>query len=160
MSTSGAVVAAFPTRNFLLSLERPGRISDTLSVEGAEAIVVEDDPEARRLVADCLRRMGLRVLEAADAREGSALLDRTTPSLICLDLRLPDGCGISLCEQVRSSARLRDVPVLVITGLSVPLDRERAEVAGVDQILVKPFDAAALTRSVRELLALSAVAPS
>jgi CheY-like chemotaxis protein len=129
-------------------------------VEGAEAIVVEDDPETRRLVADCLRRMGLRALEVGSAGEASALLDHTTPTLICLDLRLPDGCGISLCEQIRSSPRLRDVPVLVISGLSVPLDRERAEVAGVDHILVKPFAAEALIRSVRELLALSAVTAS
>jgi CheY-like chemotaxis protein len=129
-------------------------------VEGAEAIVVEDDPETRRLIADCLRRLGLRALEAGSATEGSALLDRITPTLICLDLRLPDGCGIALCEQIRSSPRLRDVPVLVISGLSVPLDRERAEVAGVDHILVKPFDAEALIRSVRELLALSAVVAS
>ena len=135
-------------------------MGDTPPVHGAEAIVIEDDRDARRLVADCLRRMGLHVLEAASAGEGSALLDRTTPSLICLDLRLPDRCGLSVCEQVRSSARLRDVPVLVITAHCLALDRARAEVAGVDDYIVKPFRAAALTRSVRELMALSAVAAS
>ncbi|HET7787508.1 MAG TPA: response regulator [Myxococcales bacterium] len=129
-------------------------------MHGGEAIVIEDDRDARRLVADCLRRMGLHVLEAESAGEGSALLDRTIPSLICLDLRLPDRCGLSVCEQVRSSARLRDVPVLVITARSLALDRARAEVAGADDYIVKPFRAAALTRSVRELMALSAVAAS
>jgi len=129
-------------------------------VDGAEAIVIEDDRDARRLVCEYLRRMGLRVLEAASAGEGSALLDLTTPSLICLDLRLPDRCGLSLCEQVRSSARLRDVPVLVISGLSGPIHRVRAEVAGVDDFIAKPFAAAALTRSVRDLIALSAVTAS
>jgi DNA-binding response OmpR family regulator len=129
-------------------------------VNGPEAIVIEDDRETRRLVREYLRRMGLRVLEAASAGEGSALLDLTTPSLICLDLRLPDRCGLSLCEQVRSSARLHDVPVLVISGLSGPIHRVRAEVAGVDDFIAKPFAAAALTRSVRDLIALSAVAAS
>jgi DNA-binding response OmpR family regulator len=129
-------------------------------VDGAEAIVIEDDREARQLVAGCLRRMGLRVLEAANAREGAALLDCTTPSLICLDLRLPDSCGLSLCEVVRSSPRLRDVPVLVITAMTLPLYRARAEVAGADVYLTKPFRAAALTQSVRDLMALSAVAAS
>ena len=129
-------------------------------MEGAEAIVIEDDPAARRVLAECLRRMGLRVLEAATGEEGSALLDRTTPSLICLDLGLPDCSGLSLCEKARASARLRDVPVLVITGQAHPQDRERAELAGVDGYIVKPFDPAALTRSVRELIGLSIVAAS
>lgn len=135
-------------------------MGDTSRVKGAEVIVVEDDPGARRMLAECLRRMGLRVLEAGTGAEGSALLDRTTPSLICLDLGLPDCCGLSLCEQVRASARLRDVPILVITGQALGLDRARAEVAGVDGYIVKPFDVAALTRSVRELIGLSVVAAS
>ncbi|HET9751508.1 MAG TPA: response regulator [Myxococcales bacterium] len=129
-------------------------------MEGAEAIVVEDDPVTRRMISACLRRMGLRVLEAASAAEATALLDRTTPSLICLDVVLPDACGLSLCEQMRSSPRLREVPVIVITGGSRPIDRDRAELAGVDAFMVKPVGAAALTRSVRELIALSSVAPS
>lgn len=112
------------------------------------------------MISECLRRMGLRVLEAASVTEASALLDRTTPSLICFDLGLPDGCGLSLCEQIRSSPRLRDVPVIVISGTSEALDRDRADVAGVDAYMIKPFGAAALTRTVRELIELSSVAAS
>lgn len=112
------------------------------------------------MISECLRRMGLRVLEAASASEASALLDRTTPSLICIDPGLPDGCGLSVCERIRSSPRLRDVPVIAITGMSEAIDRDRADVAGVDAFMVKPFGAAALTRSVRELIAMSSVAPS
>ena len=125
-----------------------------------EALVVEDDPDARRLLVACLRRLGLQVSEAATAREAVALLERSTPDLLCLDLRLPDASGFSVCEHVRRTPRLRDVPVLVISALGQPIDRAQAHAAGADDYLTKPFRAAALADSVRELLALSAVAAS
>jgi CheY-like chemotaxis protein len=125
-----------------------------------EALVIEDDPDARRLVSACLRRLGLRVHEAATGAEAAAALDRAIPDVICLDLRLPDASGLSLCEQVRATPRLRDVPVVVITALARPIDRAQAEVAGADEYLVKPFRVDALTDSVRELIGLSSVAAS
>jgi len=126
----------------------------------AEALVVEDDADARRLVAICLRRLGLRVLEAATGAEATALLDRSTPDVICLDLRLPDASGLTLCEQIRSTPRLRDVPVVVISALSQPLDKVQAQVAGADEYVTKPFRTEALVASIRELLGMSAVAAS
>ena len=122
--------------------------------------MIEDDPDARRLVAACLRRLGLRVHEAASGAEARVVLERTTPDLICLDLRLPDGSGLALCEQIRASPRLCDVPVVVISALTRPIDRAQAEVAGADEYMTKPFRPDALTESVRELIARSSVAPS
>jgi CheY-like chemotaxis protein len=125
-----------------------------------EAVVVEDDPEARRLVAACLRRLGLGVHEAATAAEALALLEHRTPDLICLDLRLPDGSGFALCERIRATPGLRDVPVVVISALARPIDRAQAEEAGANGYLVKPFRADAFADTVLEAMALSAVAPS
>ena len=122
--------------------------------------MIEDDPDARKLVSACLQRLGLRVHEAATGAEAAAVLDRAIPDVICLDLRLPDASGLSLCEQVRATPRLRDVPVVVITALARPIDRAQAEVAGADQYLVKPFRVDALTDSVCELIGLSSVAAS
>jgi CheY-like chemotaxis protein len=123
-------------------------------------VVIDDDPDARRLLAACLRRLGLRVHEAATAAEAMTLLEQETPDLICLDLRLPDASGLVLCEQIRASSHLRDVPVIVITAVDRPIDRAQAEVAGADEYVTKPFRTATLADSVRELIALSSVAPS
>ena len=125
-----------------------------------EVLVIEDDPDARRLVSASLRRLGLRVHEAATGAEAAAVLDRAIPDVICLDLRLPDTSGLSLCEQVRATPRLRDVPVVVITALARPIDRAQAEVAGADQYLVKPFRVDALADSVCELIGLAGVTAS
>ncbi len=125
-----------------------------------EAVVVEDDPDARRVLAGCLRRLGLTVHEATGAAAAIDLLERVTPDVLCVDVRLPDGSGFAICEHVRTTARLRDVPVLVISALTRPIDRAQAQAAGADEYVTKPFRAAALTESVRELLALSAVSAS
>jgi CheY-like chemotaxis protein len=125
-----------------------------------EALVVEDDPDARWLVAACLRRLGLRVHEAASGAEAKILLERAIPDLICLDLRLPDASGLTLCEHIRATPRLRDIPVVVITALTRPIDRAQAEYAGADEYMTKPFRADALVDSVRELMALASVAAS
>jgi CheY-like chemotaxis protein len=125
-----------------------------------EALVVEDDPDARRLVAACLHRLGLRVHEATSSAEARRVLEHATPDLICLDLRLPDASGLTLCEDIRATPRLRDVPVVVITALARSIDRAQAEVAGADEYMTKPFRADALVNSVRELMALSSVAAS
>jgi CheY-like chemotaxis protein len=125
-----------------------------------EALVVDDDPDARRLVSTCLRRMGLSVREAATAADATALLQRSTPDLICLDLCLPDGSGFTICEDLRRTPRLRDVPVLVISALGQPADRAQAHAAGADDYLTKPFRTSALSDSVRELLGLSSIGAS
>ena len=136
-------------------------VRNTLPAGGQqEALVIEDDPDARRLVSASLRRLGLRVHEASTGAEAAAMLDRAIPDVICLDLRLPDASGLSLCEQVRATPRLRDVPVVVITTRERPIDRAQAEVAGADQYLVKPFRVDALADSVCELIGLSSVAAS
>src|SRR4051812_6562607 len=122
---------------------------DPGEIQGAEALVIEDDVDARRLVASCLRRLGLRVLEAATGAEACALLKRSVPAVICLDLRLPDADGLALCERIRASARLRDVPVVVITAQARAIDRAQAELAGADEYVIKPFRMDALADAIR-----------
>jgi CheY-like chemotaxis protein len=131
-----------------------------LAAADARALVIDDDADSRRLIAACLRRLGLQVQEAATGAEAAALLERGTPDLICLELWLPDFDGFDLCERVRAMPRLTDVPILAITALSRPSDRLRAHAAGADALLLKPFRMEALGEVVRELLALSSVTAS
>jgi CheY-like chemotaxis protein len=125
-----------------------------------EALIVEDDPDARRMVATCLRRMGFSIHEVKSNAEAVKWLEGLTPDVVLLDLRLPDGNGLRVCESIRASERLRDVPVLVISALAAPSDLEKAEAVGADEYLVKPFRTAALTASVRDLVARSEFSPS
>src|SRR2546430_14342671 len=94
------------------------------------AVVVELKKKKRRLVATCLCRLGLVVYEAKDGAEAARLLEQMTPDLVCLDLRLPDGNGLSVCELMRKSDRLHDVPGPVLTAPARPPALEAAEADG------------------------------
>ncbi|MFL5274886.1 MAG: response regulator, partial [Myxococcales bacterium] len=75
------------------------------------ALVVEDDPALRRMVATYLKAMGIFAIEAPDGRTALRELDGKVPDVICLDLMLPELSGYDLCEHIRRAPLLRDVPV-------------------------------------------------
>ena len=105
------------------------------------ALLVEDSPLFRRLLGDYLKRLGFReILEASSGRAAVQLLEGHRPDLVCLDLMLPDVSGYDVCEFIRNTERLADVPVLMVSARNLPADRAHAEEAGVTAFLPKPFN--------------------
>jgi two-component system chemotaxis response regulator CheY len=104
------------------------------------ALVVEDDPEIRKLLRKYLEKLGFTVDEAATGKSAMALLESiAVPRLVCLDLMLPDSSGYQICERIRSLPRYEDVPVLIISARSMPPDRALAEECGATAYLIKPI---------------------
>jgi len=108
-------------------------------------LIVDDDREIRQMVADYLRKNGLRASAAADGREMRAALDADAVDLIVLDLMMPGEDGLVLCRNLRAGKH-RAIPVLMLTARDDPTDRIVGLEMGADDYLVKPFAA-------RELLA-------
>jgi len=106
-------------------------------------LIVDDDPEIRRLLVDYLARNGFEPYAARDGREMAQSLDRHAIDLIVLDLMLPDSDGLTLCRDLRARSNL---PVLMLTARGEEADRIVGIEMGADDYLVKPF-------SPRELLA-------
>jgi len=106
-------------------------------------LVVDDDPEIRRLLADYLERNGFTPMAARDGREMRQALERHAIDLVVLDLTLPDTDGLTLCRDLRAHSSL---PVLMLTARGEEADRILGIEMGADDYLVKPF-------SPRELLA-------
>ncbi len=106
-------------------------------------LVVDDDPEIRRLLVDYLERNGFTPVAARDGREMRQALERHAVDLVVLDLTLPDADGLTLCRDLRASSNL---PVLMLTARGEEADRIVGIEMGADDYLVKPF-------SPRELLA-------
>src|SRR5262249_48679130 len=119
-------------------------------------LLVEDDPFARRLVKNYLERMGLLVVEAADGRSALRRLTEMVPDLTCLDLVLPECSGYEVCEFIQRTPAIRDTPILVMSGRSLPEDRAHAIEAGASAYLIKPFTRAEFTKQVDILLRSSA----
>ena len=113
-----------------------------------KALVVEDHPDARALVRTYLVAMGLEVVDVAEGRSAIRILKVDRPDLVCLDLMLPELSGFEVCEFMRSSPELRDIPILVMSARAKPMDRAFAEEVGATAYLVKPFKRGEFSRAV------------
>ena len=93
--------------------------------EEPEVLVVDDDAATRGMLRRTLTREGWRVGEAANGRRGIALLERSRPALVLLDLMMPEMDGFQVLEAMRREEAWRDIPVVIITAKD--LSREEAE---------------------------------
>lgn len=112
-------------------------------------LVVDDDRDIRVLVGDYLKKNGYRVSLAADGRQMRAVLAGSGIDLIVLDLMLPGEDGLSLCRDLRARS---DLPVLMLTARSEPIDRVLGLEMGADDYLAKPFEPRELLARVRNIL--------
>src|SRR5205085_2407838 len=90
------------------------------------ALLVEDDPDLRGQMSDCLAELGMRVVEASSGRSAVQALAQTAPDLVVLDLMLPELSGFEICELIRAQPALQQIPVLVTSARSFPQDRAEA----------------------------------
>lgn len=79
-------------------------------------LIAEDDPELRRVLVHRCESLGLVVLDSQDAMTALSCVDFARPDLVCLDVGLPHGNGLSVCEMMSTDQRLRDIPVIILTG--------------------------------------------
>ncbi|MFI5245686.1 MAG: response regulator [Gemmatimonadales bacterium] len=112
-------------------------------------LVVDDEPQIRRVVRHALGEDGTRVLEAGTAREGLDLAAAERPDLIVLDLGLPDGSGEETCRELRSWTQ---APILVLSARHSDTEKVALFDAGSDDYVTKPFSSAELKARVRALL--------
>lgn len=113
------------------------------------ALVVDDDPRFRLLVRHVLATAGVRTSEAGPQDDVVGLARRDRPDVVLLDWRMPGPGGIEICRRLRADPAVGDVPVVIVTGLSHPLDRAAALEAGAAEMLTKG-SMAELTRVVLE----------
>jgi signal transduction histidine kinase/ActR/RegA family two-component response regulator len=111
-------------------------------------LVVEDDPDVRRVIVECLSLIGYRVTEAANGSEGLAALQAVKPDLLVVDYAMPDMTGAEVIAKARQL--FADLPVILATGYADMATVER--LAGRPTILRKPFDIAALGDAVNSVL--------
>ncbi len=117
-------------------------------------LAIEDDPIVRATLLRILRAAGYEVNVAYNATEGRKACSRLKPDAVILDIHLPDGNGVEVCRDLKADPRLRQTPVLMLTGDAVSLDDQQAGLeAGADDYLLKPFDAQELVLRLKRLLA-------
>lgn len=109
-------------------------------------VLVEDQEDNRRLLAELLRLEGHAVETAVDGQDGIQRIQSVKPDVALVDIGLPGLDGYELARCVRQDAGLASVRLVALTGYGRPADIDQARSAGFDYHLVKPVDPATLSR--------------
>jgi len=118
-------------------------------MKAAMILVVDDEPQIRRVLRTTLTAEGYTILEASDGTEAFEKVRAAKPDLILLDMNMPGLDGLQTCREIRSSS---EVPIIMLTVRSAEKDKVRALDAGADDYVVKPFGIQELLARVRALL--------
>lgn len=120
-----------------------------MNEKGKRILVVDDEPQIRRLLKVSLCVHGYEVTEAINAEVGLAMITQVRPDLIILDLGLPDLDGIDVLTKVRENSK---VPVVVLTAREHENDKILAFDLGADDYVTKPFGMGELLARIRNAL--------
>jgi two-component system KDP operon response regulator KdpE len=124
---------------------------------GDVVLVVDDEPQIRRVVRNSLTPENARVIEAATGRDAIDLAAAERPVLIVLDLGLPDMPGIDVCREIRSWS---SAPIIVLSARHSDQEKVALLDAGADDYITKPFSPSELQARVRAQLRRSRLAPA
>lgn len=116
-------------------------------------LTVDDSATMRRIIKNQLKQSGVEeVDEASNGREALNLLGRIQYDLVITDWNMPEMCGLELVIEIRKTEPIKKVPILMVTTVSAKEDIVNALKAGVNNYVVKPFDAATLQAKVTQLV--------
>jgi CheY-like chemotaxis protein len=115
-----------------------------------KVMVIDDDENAVKFLSAVLEENGYDTLSAADGREGLEKLQQTVPDLIILDVMMPKRTGFVLFKQLKKDEKLRDIPVLMLTGVAASLADMDDEA---DDTFARPYDSLreSLRKAIKEM---------
>jgi chemosensory pili system protein ChpA (sensor histidine kinase/response regulator) len=120
-------------------------------------MVVDDSITMRKVTTRVLERAELDVITAKDGLDAVEKLQEKVPDLMLLDIEMPRMDGYELATYMRNDARLKDVPIIMVTSRTGEKHRQRALEIGVERYLGKPYQEADLLRHVQEILGMERV---
>ncbi len=112
-------------------------------------LVIDDDPEIRRVMMHLLSRGGLECVEATGGEEGLVLAKKLRPQLCLIDVMMPKLDGVSLCRQLRADDELEGMTIVMVSAVGEEQVMMRAFEAGADDYIVKPFKSLVLLHKVQ-----------
>ena len=117
-----------------------------------KVLVIDDDIAINELIKVNLELAGYKAIQAHDGVKGFALVKQEMPSLVILDVMMPDVDGFTVAKRIRQNEDTKNIPIIMLTALSQLNDKVNGFNIGVDDYLVKPFEVEELMVRVRALL--------
>ena len=118
----------------------------------AKILVIDDDKAINELIKVNLELHGYEVMQAFNGTEGFALAKQEMPSLIVLDVMMPEVDGYTVAQRIRQCAEISETPIIMLTALNELKDKVTGFNIGADDYLTKPFEIDELLVRVRALL--------
>lgn len=119
-------------------------------------LIVDDNPQSRKLLEIQLRAEGYATESAANGQEALEAVGRRAPDLVLLDIQMPGIDGYEVARSLKGDAATVDIPIIMVTAEAQHATRLAALDVGVEEFLTKPFDRLELGLRVRNLLRLRA----
>jgi two-component system, cell cycle response regulator DivK len=114
-------------------------------------LIVEDNPDVRRVLTLSLRHLGYEIVEANTGSSGIALTVSEIPDLVLVDLSLPDVSGLEIAKAIKENPRTAEIPLVALSGHTEREMAAKALQAGMAAYLVKPIHTQELIKVIEKL---------
>ena len=109
-----------------------------MSTPPKTVMIIEDEPDAAEVFAEMMRLNGYRVLKSYSSSPALTLISQEKPSVVLLDIMMPDISGLEVLRHMRSEPELASIPVVVVSAKATPEDIRLGLEAGASVYLTKP----------------------
>jgi two-component system, cell cycle response regulator DivK len=115
-------------------------------------LVVEDQPDNRKIIRDVFARTDYEIIETENGEEALAAIAKVRPDLILMDIQLPIMDGYTATRRIKADPALRSIPVIAVTSYALSGEEKKAREAGCDDYIPKPYSPRELLAKVRQYL--------
>ena len=113
-------------------------------------LVVEDQPDSRRIIRDMVAGTDYEITEAENGEEALAAIAKQRPDLILMDIQLPIMDGYTATRLIKTDPALRSIPIIAVTSYALAVEEKKARAAGCDDYVTKPFSPRQLLAKIRQ----------
>lgn len=117
-------------------------------------LIIEDEEDAADLFAEMMRVSGFRVLKTTRSAPALAMMTTEKPDVVILDIMMPETSGLDILREMRVTPELEDIPVVVVSAKSMPVDIKTGMEAGAFTYLTKPVGFLELKEAVEQAIGL------
>jgi CheY-like chemotaxis protein/anti-sigma regulatory factor (Ser/Thr protein kinase) len=135
-----------------LATTRETEVNSPSSIKSALILLVEDNPNNAQTISTYLEHKGYSLISACNGQEALEIIKQSKPDLILMDVQMPIMDGLEATRQIRSNPKFTQIPIIALTALAMPGDRDRCFAAGMNDYLSKPIRMKQLTTIIEQNL--------